>query len=339
MHATTLSKYYGCGLCLPEYDMTGMAVLDLGCGAGRDVYVAAQLVGSTGRVVGVDMTKAQLDAARAVQPYHAAQFGYDNVAFVEGYLEGLDAIPSLQASATFDLIVSNCVLNLCTDKLAVLQSCHRLLKPGGEFYFSDVYASRRVPEALRRGDDGAMLWGECLAGALYWNDFTHLAAAAGFGDARLVTDAPITIANATVRQLVRDAVGGGRDLQFFSATYRLWKLDDAALDADCEDYGQAVAYRGSLPRAPSAYTLDRGHVFDTGRVVAVCGNTYRMLREAAALAPHFDFYGDGTTHYGLFDCGGSGGNGGKRMPFGRGGGSTPAPASSSSSGNTGAGCC
>jgi arsenite methyltransferase len=298
LHPITLSKYYGCGLCLPDYDLRGLRVLDLGCGAGRDVYIASQLVGPSGAVVGIDMTVEQLDAAREYQSYHAEKFGFSNVQFLQGYLEELDGIPELQPGS-FDLIVSNCVLNLCTDKFSVLQSCFNLLKPGGEMYFSDVYASRRVPESLRVDP---VLWGECLSGALYWNDFENMAVRAGFDDPRLVEDAPITIANATVQATIDDS--GNAGVQFYSATYRLWKLPDV-LEPACEDYGQAVVYKGTIPRAASKWKLDKGHIFEAGRMFPVCGNTWNMLT-TSPLKDHFHFYGDFTKHYGIFEgCGSS----------------------------------
>jgi SAM-dependent methyltransferase len=125
------------------------------------------------------------------------------------------------------------VINLCPDKEAVLQSCHRLLKPGGELYFSDVYSSRRVPEELRKDE---VLWGECLSGALYWNDIQNLAKTCGFKESRLVEDAPVTIENKKVQQKMRH-----KNLEFYSATYRLFQLD--CLEPHCEDYGQAVIIR------------------------------------------------------------------------------------------------
>jgi arsenite methyltransferase len=332
LHPETIQKYYGCGLCLPDYDLTGLRVLDLGCGAGRDVYIASQLVGPTGSVVGVDMTQAQLEAARKHQSYHAAKFGHDNVQFVHGYLEELDALmtPSpdgngaagLLEPGSFDLIVSNCVLNLCTDKGAVLRSCHRLLKEGqGEMYFSDVYASRRVPRTLQADE---ILWGECLSGALYWNDFENLAVRCGFPDPRLVEDSPIAIQNSTVLAQI-DALGHG-GLDFYSATYRLLRSD--LLEPDCEDYGQAVIYRGTLPHAATSWKLDRGHVFEQGRVHPVCGNTWNMLR-TAPLRDHFAFVGDFSKHYGIFEgCGTS-------LPYGKEG----AGATKGGDSTSGGGCC
>ena len=158
-----VSKYYGCGLCLPQYPLEGAKILDLGCGAGLDVYIASQLVGPTGHVVGVDMTEELLAVAKKHQAYHAERFGFSNVEFHQSYLEELADI-NLEPES-FDVIISNCVINLCTDKEAVLKECLNLLKPGGELYFSDVYSNRRVPKSLQTN---AVLWGECLSGALYW---------------------------------------------------------------------------------------------------------------------------------------------------------------------------
>jgi arsenite methyltransferase len=161
-----VAKYYGCGLCLPQYPLEGTSVLDLGCGAGRDVYIASQLVGPTGKVVGVDMTDEQLEVANKHLDYHTEKFGYSNVEFKKGYLEQLSDLKLEPGS--FDVIISNCVINLCTDKEAVLKECLNLLKPGGELYFSDVYANRRVPQVLQ---DDEVLWGECLSGAVCQREY------------------------------------------------------------------------------------------------------------------------------------------------------------------------
>jgi arsenite methyltransferase len=315
---TVLSKYYGCGLCLPQYDLTGLSVLDLGCGAGRDVYLASQLVGPTGRVVGVDMTKEQLDVARNAQASHAELVGYSNVEFYQGTLERLQDIPELK-TGSFDLIISNCVINLCHDKEAVLRHCLTLLRPGGELYFSDVYSNRRVPATLRADP---VLWGECLSGALYWNDFENLARKVGFPDPRLVEDSPITISSAPVQQLLETK--GYQGLQFTSATYRLWNMP--SLEPHCEDYGQAVIYKGTLPRYASGWLLDKHHYFETGRIHAVCGNTYNMLKESV-LKDYFEFIGTFENHYGIFDgCG-------KTIPY------DAVSSSSDSKGSSKGGCC
>jgi SAM-dependent methyltransferase len=297
LHPETIAKYYGCGLCLPHYDLTGMRVLDLGCGAGRDVYLASQLVGSTGKVIGIDMTDAQLESAQKTMDFHTEKFGYGNCEFHKGYLEELDKLMengTLQPES-IDVIISNCVLNLCTDKFRVLQACYKLLKPGGEMYFSDVYANRRVPEVLQRD---SVLWGECLSGALYWNDFFNMAVRAGFLDPRVVEDAPIAIGNRRLQAQIEEA--GASGLAFYSATYRLWKIDN--LEPDRQDYGQAVLYRGTLPRHASQFVLDKENVFESHRVQPVCGNTWLML-QTPALKDHFQFIGDFSKHFGIYPRG------------------------------------
>ncbi len=291
LHDEVLARYYGCGLIAP-LDLQGMRILDLGCGAGRDVYALAALVGESGQVVGVDMTRAQLDVARAHQDFHADAFGHaaSNVKFHHGFIEKLDELGLEPGS--FDIIVSNCVLNLATDKGAVLRGAHKLLRNGGEMYFSDVYGDRRVPAALV---DDEVLYGECLSGALYWNDFLGLAKAAGFDDPRLVTRRHLSIENPELEAKVAP-------MEFLSATYRLFKMD--GLESACEDYGHKVTYKGSVAHSPAEIELDGHHVFQAGEQVAVCGNTYRMLHQSR-FARHFDFVGDFDTHHGIFaGCGG-----------------------------------
>lgn len=289
VHPEVSARYYGCGLLAPAL-LEGCRILDLGSGSGRDCYVLAQLVGPKGSVVGVDMTAEQLAVANAHREYHAERFGFANVVFRQGYIEDLSALEL--ADASFDVIVSNCVINLSPDKDSVLREAYRLLKPGGELYFSDVYADRRLVDALREDE---VLYGECLGGALYWNDFENLARRHGFSDPRLVEDRPISIDDPHLADKVGDA-------RFFSATYRLFKLE--ALEPACEDYGQAVVYQGSIPGAAHAFVLDKHHRIETGRVFPVCGNTWRMLKDTR-FALHFQFIGDFSRHFGLFEgCGG-----------------------------------
>jgi len=290
VHDEVITRYYGCGLVLPEA-LEGASVLDLGCGAGRDVYTLAQLVGPDGSVVGVDMTSEQLAVARRHEAWHAERFGYakSNVQFIDGTIEHLDetGLPDER----FDVIVSNCVINLATDKQAVFDQAWRLLKPGGELYFADIYTDRRVPAELTTDP---VLYGECLSGALYWNDFLHLAKRAGFTDPRLVTDKPISVNDSELAQ----KVGA---IRFFSATYRLFRLPE--LESGQEDYGQSVTYRGTAPHHPDALPFDKQLTFATGGNTPVSGNTWQMLA-GSRLGEHFNLSGnisgEPLVHVGAF---------------------------------------
>ncbi|MGI4745273.1 MAG: methyltransferase domain-containing protein [Janthinobacterium lividum] len=290
VHPEVRARYYGCGLVAPEA-IAGKRVLDLGSGAGQDSYVLAQLVGEHGEVVGIDATPEQLAVAERHIDWHRDRFGYarSNVSFLHGDIEHLDALDLEPGS--FDLIVSNCVINLVADKGAVFRAAHRLLREGGEMHFADVYADRRLPAGLR---DDPVLHGECLAGASYWGDFLGQARQAGFIDPRLVTDRPLGIDDPAIAS----RLGGAR---FFSATWRLFRL--SGLDAACEDYGQAVRYLGTLPDAEASYLFDKHHRIETGRVFPVCRNTWSMLADTR-LRPHFEFLDGGGRHFGIFaGCG------------------------------------
>jgi SAM-dependent methyltransferase len=237
------------------------------------------------------MTEEQLDVARRYRDYHAEAFGYtqSNVRFLTGYIEQLDQLGL--ADGSFDLIVSNCVINLSPDKASVLRGAYRLLKPGGELYFADVYADRRIPADVARDP---VLYGECLGGALYWNDFINLAKGAGFLDPRLLDDREIELEDAKLKKAVHG-------VRFYSASYRLFKLN--SLESACEDYGQAVVYRGTIEHHPDQFVLDGHHLMPTGKALPVCGNTFDMLQQSR-LQPHFEFIGDKSRHFGIFpDCG------------------------------------
>ncbi len=281
-------KFYGCGSPIP-FSLVGKTVLDLGCGTGRDAYMVAKMVGADGHVIGVDMTEPQLEIAQRHVQAQMTRFGYrkPNIEFHLGYIEDLAAVGVKDNSV--DVIISNCVLNLSTEKYKVFSEIFRVLKPGGELYFSDVFASRRIPESLT---NDPVLRGECLGGAMYIEDFRRLLGSLGCADYRIVDSRAFAINDAEV-----EAKLGMID--FYSITVRAFKLDD--LEDTCEDYGQVVTYLGSVAECPHEFVLDDGHVFEAGRPTRVCGNTAAMLSDTR-FAAHFSVQGDRSTHFGLFDC-------------------------------------
>ncbi len=285
VHDEVMERFYGCGSPIPPA-LEGATVLDLGCGSGRDVYVLSQLVGPAGRVIGVDMTEEQLAVAHRHQDWHADRFGYANADFRHGYIEDLEAAGIPDASV--DVVVSNCVVNLSPDKPRVLSEIFRVLKPGGELYFSDIFADRRLPADLL---DDPVLVGECLAGALYTEDFRRILERAGCLDARTVASSPVTISDPDIDRKIGFAA-------FTSRTVRAFKLP---LEDRCEDYGQVAVYRGTIAEHPHAFDLDDHHRFHTGKPMLVCGNTADML-STTRYAAHFTITGDKSRHFGLFPC-------------------------------------
>lgn len=287
IHPAIKERFYGCGTPLPPA-LEGMTVLDLGCGSGRDVYLLSRLVGEHGCVIGIDMTAEQLEAARVHQQWHADRYGYarSNVDLRDGYIEDLAACDI--ADASVDVVVSNCVLNLSPEKARVFAEILRVLKPGGELYFSDVFADRRIPECLRHDP---VLLGECLGGALYAEDFRRVMAEAGCQDVRTVSSSVVPLVDETI--IAKIGMVG-----FSSVTVRAFKL---ALEDRCEDYGQIATYLGTIPEYPHHFDLDDHHRFETGRPLRVCGNSFDMLA-ATRYGRHFTLLGDKQTHFGLFDC-------------------------------------
>lgn len=287
IHDEVKDRFYGCGSPLPS-GLEGATVLDLGCGSGRDVFLLSALVGEHGRVIGVDMTREQLDIAKRHRDFHTRTFGYahSNVQLVHGDLADLAAAGI--ADASVDVVVSNCVLNLVADKRRAFAEILRVIKPGGELYFADVYADRRLPQELL---DDPVLVGECLAGAMYSEDFRRLLADLGVADARSCARNPIAITDPEIEAKIGFA-------HFESVTWRLFKLE---LEDRCEDYGQVATYLGSLPHHPHHFALDDHHRFETGRPLRICGNTADMLIQTR-YATHFEVRGDRSRHFGLFDC-------------------------------------
>ena len=166
---TAVAASLGCGNPTALIELQeGQTVLDLGSGGGIDVLLSAKRVGPTGKVYGLDMTDEMLALARANQ----AKAGATNVEFLKGEIE---QIPLPDNSV--DVIISNCVINLSSDKAGVLREAYRVLKPGGRFAVSDVVVRGEVPTAVRKSME---LWVGCVAGALDENDYRRFLAEAGF---------------------------------------------------------------------------------------------------------------------------------------------------------------
>jgi len=158
----------------------GMTVVDLGSGAGKDVFIAGPLAGTKGLVIGVDMTDEMLKLAAKNTQKYTARTGLRNVEFRKGIIEKL---PLEDGEA--DLVISNCVINLSPDKPAVFREAFRALKPGGSIVVSDIVLNRELPPALKKH---AGLYAACVAGALVRKDYLGAIKAAGFTGIKLLSD-------------------------------------------------------------------------------------------------------------------------------------------------------
>ncbi len=161
----------------------GETVLDLGSGAGMDVFLAANKVGSKGMVLGVDMTKEMIDKANA----NAKNNGYENVEFRLGEIEKLPV-----EDESVDTIISNCVINLSPDKSKVFQEAYRVLKPGGRLVVSDVVSERALPKGIKNDPDA---WAGCIAGALEQQEYLGKIREVGFHDLQIVPNGEFHMEN------------------------------------------------------------------------------------------------------------------------------------------------
>ncbi|QLJ52795.1 MAG: Arsenite S-adenosylmethyltransferase [Candidatus Fermentimicrarchaeum limneticum] len=166
----------GCGNPTALADLReGETVLDLGTGAGIDVFLAANKVGPEGYVIGVDMTEEMIKKANKTAKKH----GYKNVEFRVGEIENLPVEDN-----SVDVIISNCVINLSPDKLRTYQEAYRVLKPGGRVLISDLVTEGELPEKIRRNSDA---WAGCIAGALEKRKYIETIRKAGFRDVKIVS--------------------------------------------------------------------------------------------------------------------------------------------------------
>lgn len=266
-----LAHFYGCGSPIPPA-LEGCTVLDLGCGTGRDVYICAKLVGPSGHVIGVDMTKSQLDFAREHEAGQIERLGLSesNVEFVESYIEDMASVPD----ESVDVVISNCVVNLSPFKEQLFREIFRVLKPGGELYFSDIFSDRRVPEHFY---DDPILRGECLSGAMYIEDFRRMLADNGVNAFYDVVTSQLEVGDFRIETKL-GCIG------FFSHTVRAIKTPD--LEDREENYQQVATYLGTMPENPRYFDLSEEVRLIKGRPVAISGNMARMLL-ASRYAKHF----------------------------------------------------
>ncbi len=290
-----IERDYGCG-DPSKHVRKGETVLDLGSGTGKICFIAAQIVGPKGKVLGVDMTDEMLEVARRNAPVVAEKIGYSNVEFRKGRiqdlaldLEKLDAelkarpitdaasflradelaqelrlTHPLVASETVDLVVSNCVLNLVEpkSKRQLFDEIFRVLKKGGRAVISDIVSDEEVPEHLQ---EDAELWSGCISGALTEEGFLQAFSDAGFYGIQI---------------LKRDekpwqTVEG---IEFRSVTIEAFK----GKQGPCFERNQAVIYRGPFREVLD----DDNHRMERGLRYAVCDKTCNLYRKA----PYRDFF-------------------------------------------------
>jgi arsenite methyltransferase len=276
------ARHYGCGCPVPEDDLTGLRILDLGSGAGVDAFILSYLVGPSGFVYGVDMTDEQLEVAHTNTATVMRQYGYrePNVRFEKDFIEVAGSIPD----QSIDVVISDCVINLSPRKDLVFKTIFRVLKDGGEFYISDIASDRRVPDSIRNNPE---MLAECLGGAEYEHDWFDVMKDSGFQDPRTVSR----------MEVQRDVLG--EPIVFYSMTVRGFRFDDP-LDRRCEDFGQIATYKGNIPNLSARFALDDHHLFEAHRPTPVCRNTARMLQESR-LGRYFEVT-PSIKHFGLFDC-------------------------------------
>ncbi|MBI3324942.1 MAG: methyltransferase domain-containing protein [Candidatus Omnitrophica bacterium] len=245
-----LERFYGCGSPIGAGEpCAGEVVVDLGCGAGIDCFVAAKHIGPTGKAYGIDMTDAMLDVAARAKLEVAKNLGYDAVEFRRGLLERVPL-----EDKTADLVISNCVINLSPDKRAVFSQMWRLLKDHGRMCVADIVSEHPVPARLKINPQ---LWGECTVGALTEEEFLAYAEQAGFYGVQILK-----------KSFYRTIEGH----HFFSVTVRGYKFEKRA---GCTYVGQTAIYHGPF----KAVTDEEGHLFPRDVAIEVCTDTAAKLSQ------------------------------------------------------------
>ena len=243
-----LDRFYGCGSPMTTALIReGETVVDLGSGAGIDVFIAAKFVGKTGKAIGVDMTDRMLSVALENKPKVAAALGYDVVEFREGFLEKIPV-----ESKTADLVTSNCVVNLSPDKPRVFEEIWRVLKDHGRAVISDIVSETEVPPRLKTNP---RLWGECLVGALTQEGFLAGLERAGFYGLEILK-----------KSYWKDVEG----YPFFSVTVRGFKFEKTS---GCVFLGHRAVYLGP----GKAFVDEEGHQFPRNEAYEVCTDTVAKL--------------------------------------------------------------
>lgn len=245
-----IDRFYGCGSPVTLADLKeGETFLDLGSGAGIDVFIAAKFVGPRGRAIGVDMTDEMLQVARQHQPAVARNLGYDAVEFRKGFLEAVPADPK-----SVDAVTSNCVINLSPDKPKVFAEIWRILRDHGRAVIADIVSERPVPAALKVNP---RLWGECIVGALTEQEFLAKLEQAGFHGL------------AVLKKTHWKTVEG---YDFYSVTVRGHKFEKKA---GCRFIGQKAVYLGPM----KSVIDEEGHLFPRDVAVEVCTDTAAKLSQ------------------------------------------------------------
>ena len=242
-------RSYGCGSPVTDADpRPGQTLVDLGSGSGVECFMAAAMVGSEGKVYGIDMTDEMLNLAASSKQEVVARLGYDNVEFRKGFLE---QIPLDDQCA--DIVISNCVINLSPDKRRTYREIHRILKPGGKLVISDITTNTPIPTAIK---NNVLYRGECLGGAMEQEELVAMLTAAGFAAIRLIKRFPY-------RQV------DGMD--FYSLTYQAQRplqpvqsADEGKVFDGASDTGPSVvcgrscAVLGACDTGPSVACVYRG---------------------------------------------------------------------------------